>query len=81
MPAKPHLVYFPEMALTLVRRMTARLPYNHFMFRTELKWTKNEIKEYLTKVYSVKVARITTYISAGACAPPLPPPPLLLLLL
>jgi ribosomal protein L23 len=63
----PSLVHLPEMALTLVRRTTAKLPYNHFLFRTDTRWTKGEIKEYLEKVYSVKVARIATAISLGAC--------------
>ena len=53
------------MSLTLVRRVTATLPYNHFLFRCEPKWTKNEIKEYLEKVYKVNVARIATSISLG----------------
>ena len=61
------------------------------MLRTDPKWTKAEIREYLLKVYGVRIARIATYIAAGACAataraaairalpPPLgrarPPPP------
>lgn len=65
MPARPSTVLFPEMALTLVRRVTAKLPYNHYLFRTDPKWTKLEVKEYLQKIYNVKVARITTYISPG----------------
>jgi ribosomal protein L23 len=68
MPLKPSTIFFPEMALTLVRRASAKLPYNHFLFRTDPKWTKNEIKEYLRKVYNVDVARITTYISPGEWA-------------
>lgn len=60
-----HPIYFPEMALTMVRRVTAKLPYNHFLFRTEPKWTKLEIKEYLEKVYNVKVARIATSVVLG----------------
>lgn len=62
-------VYFPEMALTLVRRVTGRLPYNHFLFRVRPKFTKLEIKEYLEKVYGVKVARIATSIQLGAWGP------------
>ena len=62
----PGIVYLPEMALTLVRRVTARLPRNHYLFRTDTKWTKTEIREYLTKVYGVQVARIATSISQGA---------------
>jgi ribosomal protein L23 len=62
----PTRVYLPEMALTLVRRVTARLPYNHYLFRTDPKWTKLEIKEYLHKVYGVRVAAIATSISLGA---------------
>lgn len=65
MPLRPSTVFFPEMALTLVRRSSAKLPFNHFMFRTDPRWTKNEIKEYLDKVYGVTVARITTYIAPG----------------
>ncbi len=62
---KPTIIYLPEMSLTLVRRVSARLPYNHFLFRTTPKWTKHEIKEYLEKVYSVNVARINTSITQG----------------
>jgi ribosomal protein L23 len=59
------IVYLPELSLTLVRRVSARLPYNHFLFRTDASTTKHEVKEYLEKVYNVKVARITTSISLG----------------
>lgn len=38
------------------------------MLRTDPKWTKAEIREYLLKVYGVRIARIATYIAAGACA-------------
>jgi hypothetical protein len=58
-------VFLPQMALTLVRRVTARLPYNHYLFRADPKHTKHEVREYLEKVYNVKVARITTSISLG----------------
>ena len=62
----PSIVYLPTMALTLVRRVTAKLPYNHFLFRCAPKYTKMEIREYLEKVYNVKVARVTTSITLGA---------------
>lgn len=65
MVLKPSIVYLPEMSMTLVRRVSARLPYNHFLFRVHPKWTKAEITEYLTKVYNVNVARVTTSISLG----------------
>jgi ribosomal protein L23 len=65
MPTKQSIVYLPEMAITLVRRVTAKLPYNHFLFRTDPKWTKLEIKEYFQKVYNVKCARITTSVQLG----------------
>ncbi len=65
MPLKPTRIHFPEMALTLVRRASAQLPYNHYLFRTEPKWTKLEIKEYLGKVYGIRTARIATYIAPG----------------
>jgi large subunit ribosomal protein L23 len=64
MPSQ-RIVYLPELSLTLVRRVSARLPYNHFLFRTDASTTKHEVKEYLEKVYNVKVARITTSISLG----------------
>ena len=60
------VVHLPEMALTLVRRVTARLPYNHFLFRAEPSVTKHEVREYLEKVYGVRVARVATSISLGA---------------
>jgi ribosomal protein L23 len=60
------VTYLPEMAITLVRRVTAKLPYNHFLFRVQPRHTKAEIREYLQKVYSVRVARISTSISLGA---------------
>lgn len=53
-------VLFPEMAIALVRRASARLPRNHFIFRTDPKWTKQEIKEYLQKVYEMDVERVAT---------------------
>ena len=59
------VVHLPEMALTLVRRVTARLPYNHFLFRAEPSVTKHEVREYLEKVYDVRVARVTTSVSLG----------------
>lgn len=37
----------------------------HYMLRTDPRWTKAEIREYLLKVYGVRCARIATYISAG----------------
>lgn len=49
----------------MVRRVSARLPYNHFLFRSDPKWTKLEIKEYLEKVYNVQVARLSTSVSLG----------------
>ena len=61
----PGIVHFPEMALTLVRRVSAKLPYNHFLFRTDAKWTKLEIKEYIQRVYNVRVANLATSISQG----------------
>jgi ribosomal protein L23 len=62
----PPTTYLPTMLLTLVRRVSAKLPYNHFLFRVNPQHTKAEIREYLEKVYNVKVARITTSISLGA---------------
>lgn len=59
------VVHLPEMALTLVRRVTARLPYNHFLFRAAPSVTKAEVREYIDKVYGVTAARITTSIALG----------------
>jgi len=56
----PRKVWLPELQLTMVRRATARLPRNHFVFRTAPKWTKPEIKQFLQKAYGVKVARVAT---------------------
>lgn len=61
----PTLIYLPTMSMTLVRRVSAHLPYNHYLFRVAPKHTKAEIKEYLEKVYNVSVARVTTSISMG----------------
>lgn len=57
--------WMPNMSLTLVRRVSAKLPYNHFLFRVDPRHTKAELREYLLKVYNVRVARITTAISLG----------------
>lgn len=62
-------VWFPNMSLTLVRRSTAKLPKNMYMFRCDPKYTKLEIKEYLTKVYGVSVASVNTVNMLGECAP------------
>ena len=59
------VTWFPQMAMTLVRRASAKLPHNHFLFRVEPKRTKAEIREYLTKVYGVSVVRVATSISLG----------------
>ncbi len=61
-------VYFPNMALTMVRRTTAKLPKYTYLFRCDPKYTKLEIKEYLTKVYGVNVASVNTSISLGTVA-------------
>jgi ribosomal protein L23 len=64
--------YFPNMALTLVRRATAELPKNTYLFRCDPKYTKLEIKEYLQKLYNVKVASVSTINSLGTpCGWPL----------
>ena len=62
----PTVTYLPTMLMTLVRRVSSKLPYNHFLFRVAPQYTKAEIKEYLEKVYNVQVSRITTSISLGA---------------
>ena len=70
--------HFPNMALTLVRRATADLPKNTYLFRCDPKYTKLEIKEYLQKVYNVTVANVSTINSLGTsragrccfCPPP-----------
>ena len=59
------IVYLPDLSSTLVRRVTSRLPFNHYLFRTNPSTTKHEVKEYLEKVYNVKVAKITTSVSLG----------------
>jgi hypothetical protein len=58
--------FFPNMALTLVRRSTAKLPKNMYMFRCDPKYTKSEIREYLEKVYGVNVASVNTINYLGA---------------
>lgn len=61
-------VYLPNMSLTLVRRATASLPRNSYLFRCDPKYTKLEIKEYLEKVYGVSVAAVNTSNSLGVWA-------------
>ena len=58
------------MALTLVRRASAKLPKNNYVFRCDPKYSKLEIREYLEKVYGVSVARVATVNRLGTCAPP-----------
>jgi large subunit ribosomal protein L23 len=62
-------VWFPEMPMTLVRRASAKLPRNNFIFRTDPKWTKQEIKEYLVKLYDMDVERVATinYLGQSHC--------------
>jgi len=62
-------VWLPEMPLTLVRRASAKLPRNNFIFRTDPKWTKQEIKEYLNKIYTMDVERVATinYLGKPTC--------------
>lgn len=61
----PRIIHFPEMSLTLVRRVSARLPHNHFLFRAAPSVTKHQVREYLEQVYGVRVARVTTSVSLG----------------
>jgi ribosomal protein L23 len=61
----PRFIHFPEMSLTLVRRVSARLPHNHFLFRAAPSVTKHQVREYLEQVYGVRVARVTTSVSLG----------------
>lgn len=69
----PRTVYLPQYAMTLVRRASAKLPPNNFIFRVDPRMTKPEIKQYLERIYDVPVLRVGTVnydgTSAwGACA-------------
>ena len=61
----PAIVHLPEMSMTLVRRVSARLPHNQFLFRVEPSVTKHEVREYLRAVYGCRVARVSTSVSLG----------------
>jgi ribosomal protein L23 len=63
----PKQVWLPELQLALVRRATARLPRNTFVFRTQPKWTKPEIRQFLEKAYGVNVVRIATVNYGREC--------------
>ncbi|KAJ8544460.1 hypothetical protein ON010_g11805 [Phytophthora cinnamomi] len=61
------------MAVTFMgKNARTRLRDNQFVFRVEPHYTKHEIKEYLTKVYDLPVAKVNTmnYEGASACSLP-----------
>lgn len=54
-------VKFPNMAVTFMgKNARTRLRDNQYVFRVEPNYTKNDIKEYLTKVYNLPVAKVNT---------------------
>ncbi|GMF66278.1 unnamed protein product [Phytophthora lilii] len=60
-------VKFPNMAVTFMgKNARTRLRDNQFVFRVEPHYTKHEIKEYLTKVYDLPVAKVNTMNYEGA---------------
>lgn len=62
-------VKFPNMAVTFMgKNARTRLRDNQFVFRVEPHYTKHEIKEYLTKVYDLPVAKVNTMNYEGASA-------------
>ncbi|GMF15979.1 unnamed protein product [Phytophthora fragariaefolia] len=62
-------VKFPNMAVTFMgKNARTRLRDNQFVFRVEPHYTKHEIKEYLTKVYDLPVAKVNTMNYEGAWA-------------
>jgi large subunit ribosomal protein L23 len=50
--------------MTMVKRPD-KLAKNKVVFKVNPKMTKHEIKEYLTKVYQVKVKKVNTMIYEG----------------
>jgi hypothetical protein len=62
-------IRFPNMAITFMGKNTrTRLRDNQYVFRVEPHYTKHDIKEYLTKVYNLPVAKVNTMNYEGACA-------------
>lgn len=56
----PRSVWFPQFAMTMVRRVSATQAPNNFVFRVDPKMTKPEIKQYLERIYGVNVQRVAT---------------------
>lgn len=54
-------IRFPNMALTYMRpNPSQRIRENQVIFKCDAKYTKSEIKEYLTKIYSLPVEKVNT---------------------
>ena len=52
---------FPNMAVTLMKRETnSRYHPNDVVFKVDPKFTKHDIKEYLTKIYGLNVQKVNT---------------------
>ena len=53
---------FPNMMVTLMNKgkAHAKLKENQHIFRVSPKYTKHDIKEYLTKIYQLPVIAVTT---------------------
>lgn len=52
---------FPNMAITYVaKRDSQRIRPNQHVFRVDPKYTKHDIKEYLTKLYNLPIKSVNT---------------------
>lgn len=54
-------VRFPNMSMIFMgKNAKTRLRENQYVFRVEPNYTKNDIKEYLTKIYGLSVTKVNT---------------------
>jgi len=63
----PPLIHFPSITLPLLHPSHAPfpLPHNALLFKTPKHITKPEIRNYITALYNLSVARIRTFTTAG----------------
>ncbi|KAI0985531.1 hypothetical protein GJ496_006126 [Pomphorhynchus laevis] len=65
-PGNPiHRLFFPHFWMRIMRPENIELPKDFVQFECHIEMTKHDIKQYLEKIYKVKVLDTRTYILNG----------------
>ncbi|VDO89793.1 unnamed protein product [Heligmosomoides polygyrus] len=63
-----HRVFFPDFSITLLSAPTVgrnKLPANCVKFQVDVRMTKHDVKEYLTKIYNLPVRSVRMEVQMG----------------